>query len=380
MWAWLENYNHTWGMWARVIVKAALLFALVNVAFALLDPIPALGRLAVYNTLVPGRERLPYGENPDGYNLSLNSLDAMFASHQLAAAPDDVFRVLIVGDSSVWGVLLSPAETVAGQINARDLTVDGRPVHAYNIGHPLLSVTKDLLLLDYALRYEPDMVIWFVTLDALYRPEQFSPLGAPGTTLTEANADRVRDLITEYHLDLDADALPPEDDFWSQTLVGQRRALADWLRLQRYGFSWSATGIDSVDQDYDPLTRDFSAEDDGWKSRAPEDGLSDAVLAWDVVEAGLARVSDVPLILVNEPIFIADGRNSDLRYNAWYPRWAYDAYHADLRDFAAEQDAPLVDLWDAVPPDAFTDSPVHYAPEGVVIVVDALVDEIAVLD
>ena len=105
---------------ARVLVKTALLFAALNLAFVLLDPLPALGKLSLYNRILPGRARLPYGENPDAaYNLSLFQLDAMFAAHEVARAPArDEFRVLLIGDSAAWGILLQPEETLAGQINA----------------------------------------------------------------------------------------------------------------------------------------------------------------------------------------------------------------------------------------------------------------------
>ncbi|MFN8450525.1 MAG: hypothetical protein U0521_18550 [Anaerolineae bacterium] len=43
-----------------------MLFVVCNLVFALLDPVEALGRVSLYNVVVPGRERLPYGENPSG--------------------------------------------------------------------------------------------------------------------------------------------------------------------------------------------------------------------------------------------------------------------------------------------------------------------------
>jgi hypothetical protein len=64
-------------------------------------------------------------------------------------------------------------------------------------------------------------------------------------------------------------------------------------------------------------------------------------------------------------MFISDGKNSDLRYNAFYPRWAYDAYHGWLLDTAAKNKWQLLDLWDAVDSSEFTDSPVHLTPKGV---------------
>jgi len=52
----------TWTFTLRVILKAALLFALCNLVFAALSPQEALGELSLYNVVVPGRQRLPYGE------------------------------------------------------------------------------------------------------------------------------------------------------------------------------------------------------------------------------------------------------------------------------------------------------------------------------
>jgi hypothetical protein len=51
-----------------------------------------------------------------------------------------------------------------------------------------------------------------------------------------------------------------------------------------------------------------------------------------VLAATLERAGDVPVLLINEPMFISSGQNSDLRYNSFYPRWAYDQYRAMLAE------------------------------------------------
>ena len=81
------------------------------------------------------------------------------------------------------------------------------------------------------------------------------------------------------------------------------------------------------------------------------------------LQPGIARAGDVPVLLVNEPMFVSAGINSDLRYNFFYPRWAYDAYHELLGEIAAHESWLYVDLWNALPNEVFTDSPVHYTPE-----------------
>ena len=76
----------------------------------------------------------------------------MFASHVLNGTektPDE-YRVLLIGDSSVWGTLLTPEQTLAGQLNASPITACGKTVRAYNLGYPTISLTKDLMILDQA--------------------------------------------------------------------------------------------------------------------------------------------------------------------------------------------------------------------------------------
>ncbi len=359
-WLYAPARPFTWGFVARVVVKTAILFAALNVAFALLTPLPTLGRFSAYNTLLPGRERLPYGENPaESYNLSLYNIPAMLASHTWAAADDDEFRVLVAGDSSVWGILLQPDDTLAGQINRLGLTADGRPVRAYNLGYPTMSLLKDLTLLDAALDREPppDLILWLLTLESFAARDQLDP------ALLQNNPDTVRDLIARFDLAQDAD--DPrfvEPDVWGETIVGRRRDLADLLRLQLYGAAWALTGVDQAYGDYTPRSIDLS-DDETWRGFAPGE-LARNDLALDVLRAGVARAGGVPVVLVNEPIFISDGANSDVRYNAFYPRWAYDAYRAWLADEAQSAGWTLLDLWDALPDAAcYTDSPVHLTPE-----------------
>ncbi len=358
-WEWLTRAKYTGGFILRVLIKAALLLVIANLLFALTNPIPALGAVSLYNLIAPGRLRLPYGESEASYNLSLYDLNAMFSSHVLNGRrnPDEAI-VLVMGDSSVWGMLLRNPDTLASCLDQRGLSVDGRPARFYNVGYPTLSVTKDLLLLDRAMAYQPDLIIWPVTLESMPRSEQLA------TPLVQNNAPSVRNLIATYDLDLESDDSHFVDpDFMARTLIGQRRALADWWRLQLYAFPWAQTGIDQVIGEYTPRSNDFD-EDISWHNFTGADQLDAATLAFEVLDAGIARAGDVPVMIVNEPIFIADGANSSLRYNFWYPRWAYDRYRDLMRDHAGAQGWHYLDAWDAVPPDEFTDSPVHLTSQG----------------
>jgi len=357
-WDWLTKYDsYTWGFALRVVVKATILFVLFNVIFAILQPMDALGMMS----LPAGRERLPYGEDDRAYNLSMNNLPAMFASHMVSQPKaEDEFRVLLIGDSANWGILLKPEETLAGHINAGDYqTNDGRMVKAYNIGHPIMSLTKDLMLLDYAMQYEPDMIVWLTTLESFNRGEQLDP------PILLNNAKRVKYLIDTFSLNLDTDnAEFVEPTFLDLTIIGQRREIADWIRLQMFNIMWRLTGVDQYYPDEYSLRSEDFEEDVSWHEfDAPTDLTADD-LAFDVIEAGIKRAGEVPVLLVNEPMFISDGKNSDLRYNFWYPQWAYDQYRTLYSDLADKNGWNYLDVWDIIDGAEFTDSPVHLTPAG----------------
>lgn len=367
-----------WPFLGRVLLKALLLFAAFNLAFAALYPMGVLGRVSFYNLLFPGRERFPFGENPQqSYNLSLYNLDAMFASLALNAAPTPgasagEYRVLVVGDSSVWGTLLRPQDTLAGRINALGLTCGGKAVRAYNLGYPTISVTKDLMVLQQAMSLHPDQVIWMTTLEGMLRAEQLrSPILAN-------NPERARDLIARYDLRLDPnDPAFTNLNFWDKTIAGARRPLADLLRLQFYGVLWGATGIDQV-YDWDPARdaaqRDFQPDPSFHGLNGPV--LDKDLLALDVLAAGMQLSGSVPVTLVNEPILVSSGQNSDIRYNFYYPRWAYDGYRALLGEQAKASGWRYLDLWNLVPEGEFTNSAIHLTPAGETMLAQAIGEQL----
>jgi hypothetical protein len=369
-----DSTPSTWPSIFRVIIKAALLFALLNLLFALVSPVEPLGRLSLYNGLVPGRERLPYGEDPDrSYSLSTYNIPAMLASHTVARPKAaDEYRVLLMGDSSAWGWLLKPPDTLAAQLNALGLkSADGRRVVVYDLAYPIMSLTKDLLLLDEAMQYQPDAVLWPVSLASFPRDKQLYP------PLVQNNAARVRQLAQTYSLNIDpGDPHFVNPSFLDRTLVGQRRALADWLRLQLYGFTWAATGIDQyIPATYTPRATDLK-KDESWESFTASVDLTPKDLAFDVLAAGVQRAGGIPVLLVNEPMFISSGQNSDIRYNAFYPRWAYDQYRTLLQAQATVNGWHYLDLWDIVPPAEFTDTPVHLTPAGTRLLAERLSGEL----
>ena len=244
----------------RVTAKALLVFIVFNLLFYLSSPLPVLGRLSAYNILFPGRTRLPYGDNPHtSYNLSPFNLDAMLASHELSGSvkDQDEFRVILIGDSAAWGFLLSPEQTLSAYLNKENITLpDGKHLRAYNLGYPVMSLTKDLLFLDRAMQYEPDLILWPLTLESFPKDKQLFP------PLLVNNPKAVRQLIDDSGLDheITQEGLK-EPGFWDRTIVGARRSLADLVRLQLYGVMWAATGIDhEIPENYTPRMEDLPQE------------------------------------------------------------------------------------------------------------------------
>ena len=357
-----HNPVYSWRFASDILIRGTILFLMFNLFYIYLLPGETLGSLSFYNMIFPGRERLPFGENPQqAYNLSLYNLDAMFASHILADSPKprSEYRVIVLGDSSVWGILLKPQETLSGILNLMDNTTkDNKEVRLYNLGYPTLSLTKDLLILDQAMTYDPDMILWLVTLESFPEDKQLS------SPLVTNNAKRIAELIAQYQLPLSISEVGEDkNNLWNNTLLGDRRMLADLIRLQLYGILWSSTGIDQVYPSvYEPAQRDFE-KDISFHDWDPPIVREDQ-LRFDYLRAAEAMTGDVPIILVNGPILISSGQNNELRYDYYYPKWAYDQYRALVKTYTEVNGWDYLDTWDLIDENEFTNSAIHLSPEG----------------
>jgi hypothetical protein len=290
----------------------------------------------------------------------------MLASHEIARAKaSDEYRVILIGDSSVWGYLLDPTQTQAACLNQNQIgltTPSGRSLRFYNLGYPTLSVMKDLLVLRHALAYQPDAVIWSTTLASLYPSDQLD------FEVIHRQYDEVATLQAQYHFKLPQWPLTPPS-ILDKTFFGQRRELADWLRYQLYGFDWAATGIDHrVPQFVTPHPVDLGTSDSlllanpNLMSLAADHHIQAQDLSLDVVQAGMdtAAARNLPVLLVNEPMYHSP--DNPVRWNSYYPRWAYDDYRNVMQQSADKNGWRYLDLWDVVPNEQFTDTDFHMTP------------------
>jgi len=350
----------------RVVLKAIFLFVLLNVVYALVDP--PVGRLTLYNSIIPGRTRFPYEEKPEfysvGYSVPVNEdFDAMFGAHVISRRkPDAEFRLILLGDSATWGFGLPASEMLSEQINRLGIqTCDGRTVRAYNLAYPFSYLTRDLLILDKAMEYQPDMVLWLITLSTL-EPK------AAETQFILPHWERYQRLAQTHDLHLSHFSQPIEESsFWEQTIVGQRKHIKGIALAQTFGVLWAGTGIDHHQSlRGEPALPSPDVEDDlhylEWLPDESAD-LFDSLLM-DVLEAGSDMGGEVPVVLVNEPIFVAEGKNHLVRYNGFYPRWVFDEYRQFISGWAEAHDQKYLDYWNAIPPEEFADAYFHRRQSG----------------
>jgi hypothetical protein len=189
------------------------------------------------------------------------------------------------------------------------------------------------------------------------------------------NATRIREFAGWYQLPFDLNSGELNDEsFWDKTIIGQRRELADLIRLQLYGVLWEATGIDQYyPESFTPAQRDLLADDHYYQFEERELNSSD--LAFKVIDTGKYFCGDATkLIIINEPIMISTGEHSDIRYNFYYPRWAYDQYRSLIHHASQSYGWEYYDLWDIIPENEFTNSAIHLTPTGESILANAIKD------
>jgi hypothetical protein len=247
----------------------------------------------------------------------------------------------------------------------------------YNLAYPFLSLLKDLVLIEHVRTYNPDQILWFVTLNAFDRSTEFE-----NDTNLANTFNLLSGVITSNKLKYDVQKLPVAN-IWEKTIIGQRRRLKNIVLLQIYGFLWGGLQTD-LDwyapqvTDSLPLSNDVEPEISyyGSLSQVPPVDLKKS-WTFDVLRAGYWAAGDIPVVVINEPIYIATGANSELRYNSYWPRWVYDEYRSALSDWMAVNQHEYVDAWDILPRSEFIGTPLHRTEEGNRILAEFLVPSIS---
>lgn len=352
----------------RIVVKAVILVAILNFVFLVVgfDPIQALVRINLWGLAGRGRERVIYASDFQNGQLPI---PALLATHELAVRPKaaDEYRVIVLGDSAVMGWGLQDVETFAAQLTARGLYRDGKRLVAYNLAYPTPSIARDTLLIEAAQRYQPDAAIWFVTATG------FAEL--PHDDLTRGVLQINRSQLSRI---TDANGLADWYDRWvmPEAPVTRWSAFRDpvltgvWIGTLPYPF---------IVPDVGKAERRAALAPIPIKARFTSDhpvfvGMPGDT--WRFLEIGkqVADSHGMQLFIVNEPILIQIGANSETNYNTLYERALYDRYRVELAVRTQVLGIPLIDLWDAIPAANFTDTVLHMDADGYRQVVDRVIE------
>jgi hypothetical protein len=356
-----EKINQTPISIPRLLIKIIVILIIINFSWVLLSKLP-LGKVSLYNVIFDGRLRLPFGENPaKSYNLSLFDMDAMFESHKISdktVAANNSINIILLGDSSIWGFLQRPEETLTGLLSKR-FSKNNENVTFYNFGYPSISVLKDLLLIEKIIEHQPDLIIWFSTLEALPISEQLN------NPLIENNPVIVNKILDKYQIE-NINQLPIKP--LQKTLLNQIRNISNLFDLQLYGIHWTATGIDQeYPANYRTAKRDFEDPISLFHGISTNEEDFQNYLGLEIFKTGIEKNPDIDFILINEPILVSDGINSSVQYNYYYPKWAYEQYRIDMENFTQENKITYYDFWNLIPQDQFTNSAIHLSLQGEIL-------------
>jgi len=180
------------------------------------------------------------------------------------------------------------------------------------------------------------------------------------------NRERALQMMDTYDIPFAPRNLLAENNgsFYQKTLVGQRSFLARWIKLQALGLVWSATDTDvHIPIKHSEVLPPDVIKDPNYRDLEPGSDLHESLLL-TALHAGYDLAGETPMLLVNEPIYVATGMHSDIRYNDLYPRWAYDQYRDIVAAQARSNSWAFLDMWNTIPLEYFTDSGLHVNSNG----------------
>ena len=299
---------------------------------------------------------------------SLFDIGVLFSQHELCHRtrqdPDEM-RVLLFGNSAVFGTRLSADRTTAHLLNAW-LDRSARGAHVHNLAFATAYQLKDAMLMRAAIDWQPDVIVRGTSL-ADFR--HVAPMFWPETLSGFMAANR--GWLSTLHRE-DAPGLVEVVDIYLQS-VGEpggferglelMRALGGYLRLSVRLASRATAHADWLGgwetekgaeallgmRTYDcaGLVERHAEEYDGW---AEWNGLAHL--------ESLAQRSGARVLLVNWPI-LHDARGEC--HNRIHPERDLAAFNAWLREEAAARDFAYLDLHGLLSLDEFRDA-VH--PNG----------------
>jgi hypothetical protein len=352
----------------RVMLKAIVLLFICDALLTALRVPDAIDHWSIYRAFTPPANRL-------GLALQIGdpawwTLDPLLDAHEIARpkAPDE-YRVIFLGDSATFCLYCPARESIPQAFTNLGATIDGRRVRAYNLAYPGSDWLKDVLILKHALKYEPDAIVWLVT--AKGSGDQPLPQEPEAHLITRINAAELPGLAREYDLNTWETERYADADAWHQQSIWTHGGrLRDWLVLM------ARTVRNALIQPGQDLTQDYLYAGPPVTSQ-PIRAIAEINSSlpgygtfpnrqWELLRASqqMAQEANVPLLIINEPMYVGSGEHSDVNYNSFYERNLYDRFRTALADFTQQHHLSYLDLWNLLPPENFSNTSLHYTAEG----------------
>ena len=352
----------------RLFAKAILLLVIANFIclWANFDPVSALTSINFWWLVGYGRLRLIYPD--ESVTDGLLPAEAMVSAHAIAytkKTPQE-FRIAVIGDSSIMGHGLTDDETFTSQLNARHLIIQGKQVISYNLAYPGPNAALQTAFLNLSLHYQPDLILWLITLFTVSDSTAASNIAL----LDDVNRNAINQVVVDYHMEHWQQIHMIEPPF-PANLVAIRHSgmILTWIKALNYPYKTPnpLKSDDRVSMHPVPQRAQMYLGSEGFEQMPNE--------TWDFLGIGqqIADKAGVPLLMINEPIYIGGGQYSDINYDEFYQRAGYDQFRVVIADYVKQHHIWYDDIWNLVPPERFTDTDLHMDAAGYKIVVDHVI-------
>ena len=318
----------------RLVLKALLLFAFFNILFA---EVPSVNDF-LFKLMMPRLDRFPvyalYSAPSAKHGFGLEpvfDVGTLFNSHIISQStkhPKE-YRVVFIGDSTIRDAQFYSF------INNQGSICGGKYLQAYDLGYYSTSAIKDLIILQEAMKYSPDLIIWSITNSITHTNIGF----------LQANPGDLEKLQNVYGISYDSIGKDLAFYRTDDKIRAEVRLLLYYLVLN------PATGnndniMSIAIQDASDVTS-ASMPDLSSASLDSRRALDSEILAFKRI------INNVPIFLINEP-----------RPGAIVNTDQYKQYVNNLTNLSRTKGIKMMNLAELIPDQDFTTSRIHRNNDG----------------
>jgi hypothetical protein len=314
----------------RLLLKALILFVIFSTLLSLYPDM----NYDWFRVFMPKLEKFPYyvvyhnDSANHGFDLqNVFDIKSLLDSHVISAEikPENQYRIIFIGDSTTYFGNIYP---IVNQI-----TCGSKNLRAYNLGYPGVSATKDFMILQEAMKYSPDLVVWSVTYSIEDNNQGF----------IQANPGQYKQLTNNYHLPVTGSTSALN---WKTAFFQSDKLRLETYLLMNYSILAAATGDQSkiiqtaLRDDVDSTQQAVVIAGHGGDAFLP------------IIQAFKKISRGVPILLINEP-----------RPNVITTLSQYLQFGKRISSLTSINHIPFLDIGNLVPDKDFVDR-VHRNKEG----------------